>query len=190
MKRIILASNSPRRKELLAKTGIIFEIIPSSYEEDMSMPVSPKELAVFLSKGKAELIANENPEAIVIGVDTFIVFGDKVLGKPHTKEKAKETLQMLSGKKHSVITGFTIIEKSVNKSISNAIETKVYFRNLDEKEIDEYINTGEPLDKGGAYAIQGLGGKLVEKIEGDYSNIIGLPISDLLEALKQFGIEN
>ena len=188
MKKIILASGSPRRKELLDKTGILFEVIPNVYEEDMSMNLSPIELAIFLSKGKAEDVANKNPNAIVIGADTFVVLGDQILGKPHTKDKAKETLSMLRGKQHSVITGFTIIEKSLNKSISKAVETKVYFKNLTNEEIEDYVNTGEPLDKGGSYAIQGIGKKLVEKIEGDYSNIVGLPVNDVLKALKEFDI--
>lgn len=189
-KRLILASSSPRRKELLVKTGIIFEIIPSTFEEDMKIPISPKELAILLSKGKAQSVADKNPDAVVIGADTFVIFGDKVLGKPHTNEKAKETLHMLSGEEHSVITGFTIIEKSANKSISKTVETKVWFKDLSEKEIDEYVDTGEPLDKGGAYAIQGLGGKLIEKIEGDRSNMIGLPINDVLKTLREFGIQS
>lgn len=189
MKKIILASGSPRRKELLEKTGIVFEIIPSTYEEDMSIDLSPVELSIFLSKQKAESVAENNPDAVVIGADTFVVLGDKVLGKPHIKEKAKEMLSILSGKQHSVITGFTVIKKSANKSISKAVETKVYFKNLTNEKIEDYVNTGEPLDKAGAYAIQGIGKKLVEKIEGDYSNIVGLPIDDVMETLKEFNIE-
>ena len=103
--------------------------------------------------------------------------------------RAKEMLSMLSGKEHSVITGFTIIKKLVNKSVSKAIEAKVYFKNLTDKEIEDYINTGEPLDKGGAYAIQGIGKKLVEKIEGDYSNVMGLPVDDVLKTLKEFDLK-
>jgi septum formation protein len=188
MKKIILASTSPRRRELLEKTGIVFEIVPSSYEEDVSLNMSPAELVIFLSKGKAEDVSNKNPGAVIIGADTIIAFDNKVLGKPHTKENAKETLSMLGGKKHSVVTGFTIIEKSANKSVSKAVETKVYFKNLTDKEIEDYINTGEPLDKAGAYAIQGIGKKLIEKIEGDYSNVMGLPVLNVLETLKEFGI--
>lgn len=189
MKKIILASSSPRRKELLEKTGIVFEIIPSTYEEDMSIDLSPVELSIFLSKQKAESVAENNPDAVVIGADTFVVLGDKVLGKPHIKEKAKEMLSILSGKQHSVITGFTVIEKLANKSISQTVETKVYFKNLTDEEIKDYVDTGEPLDKAGAYAIQGIGKKLVEKIEGDYSNIVGLPIDNVMEILKEFNIE-
>ncbi|OGI83132.1 septum formation protein Maf [Candidatus Nomurabacteria bacterium RIFCSPLOWO2_01_FULL_33_17] len=188
MKKVILASTSPRRKELFEKTGIPFEIVASSYEEDMTLDMSPKDLAMFLSKGKAESVANDNPDAIVIGADTFIAFEDKVLGKPHTKERAKEMLSILSGKQHFIITGFTIIEKSSGKLISKAVESKILLKNLTEKEIEDYIATGEPLDKAGAYAVQGLGANLIEKIEGDYSNILGLPVDEVLEALKEFEV--
>lgn len=186
MKKIILASNSPRRKELLSKAGLSFEVVPSNYEEDMSLPLSPQELAKTLSRGKAEDVANKYPEVVVIGADTFVAFDGRVLGKPYTKEKAKEMLTILSGKQHVIITGFTIIEKTANKSISKAIESKIFFRNLTEKEIDDYVETGEPLDKAGAYAIQGLGSKLIEKTEGDYASILGLPIDDVVETLKGF----
>ncbi len=190
MKKVILASTSPRRKELFEKTGIPFEIVASSYEEDMTLNMSPKDLAMYLSRGKAEDVANKYPNAVVIGADTFTALGNEVFGKPHTKEKAKERLLMLSGKQHSIITGFTIIEKSANKIISKAIETKVFFRDLTEQEIDDYIETGEPLDKAGAYAIQGLGGKLIEKTEGSYDNIIGLPVDEVVQILKdEFGVE-
>ncbi len=188
MKTIILASTSPRRKELLAKTGVDFEVLAGDYEEDMTLPLSPLELAKHLSLGKAESVAKDNPDAVVIGADTFVAFGEHVLGKPHTKEKAKEMLQMLNGKQHSIITGFSIVHKSAGKIVSEAIEAKVYFRNLTESEIDEYISTGEPLDRAGGYAIQGGGAKFVEKIEGDYDTIVGLPVIEVVKALKEFGI--
>ncbi len=189
MKKVILASTSPRRKELFEKTGILFEVVGSSYEEDMTLDMSPKDLAIYLSRGKAEDVANKYPDAVVIGADTFTVLGNEVFGKPYTKEKAKERLMMLSGKQHSIITGFTIIEKSENKIVSKAMETKVFFKDLTEKEIDDYVETGEPMDKAGAYAIQGLGGKLIEKTEGSYDNIIGLPVDEVVQILKgEFGV--
>ncbi|MDQ3076184.1 MAG: Maf family protein [bacterium] len=187
-KRIILASTSPRRKELLAKTGLLFEVLPGSYEEDMSLPMSPTELAKYLSKGKAEAVATENPEAVVIGADTFLSFEGQVLGKPHTKERAKEMLNMLNGKQHSVITGVTVIEKASDKIISETFESKVTFKNLTDEEIDRYIATGEPLNRAGAYAIQGGGDKFIEKIEGDYDLIVGLPVLEVVKILKDFDI--
>lgn len=188
MKKIILASTSPRRKELLAKTGLTFEVMPSSYEEDMNLNLPPMDLAKHLSLGKAEAVASENPDSVVIGADTFIAFEDKVLGKPHTPEKAKEMLNMLSGKQHSVITGFAIVEKQSGQVVSRAVECKVFFRNLSEEEIDTYIATGEPIDRAGAYAIQGEGGKLVDHFEGDFDTIVGLPVQDVLKELQKFNL--
>jgi septum formation protein len=189
MKRIVLASTSSRRKELLEKTGLAFDSVHSSYEEDMSLSMPPKDLAKHLSMGKAQTVANLiDDDALVIGADTFIFFEDKVIGKPHTKERSKEILRMFSGKPHDVITGFTIIDTSTGRSTSKAVESKVYFKKLSEEQIDRYVATGEPLDKAGAYGMQGLGGELIEKIEGDPTNIIGLPMKELIETLKDFGI--
>jgi len=189
MRKIILASTSPRRKELLEKTGLPFEIVASNYEEDMTLVLPPHELAKHLSKGKADAVAQDYKDAIIIAADTFIVFGDKILGKPHTPKKAKETLAMLSGGTHSIVTGFTIIDTQTGKNISRTTETKVHFRKLTIEEIDAYVATGEPLDKAGAYGIQGLGSELVDKIEGSFSNVVGLPVEEVMVALKDFGIE-
>ncbi|MEI7424815.1 MAG: nucleoside triphosphate pyrophosphatase [Candidatus Staskawiczbacteria bacterium] len=188
MKKIILASQSPRRRDLLKQIGLEFEIDPSGYEEDMSLKMKSKELAEFLSLGKAKDVAQRHKDSIIISADTIIAIDDEVFGKPKTPERAKYMLQKLSGSVHSVITGFTIIDTETNKQISKAVETKVYFRNITEKQIDVYIATGEPLEFAGAYAIQHLGGLFVEKIEGDYFNILGLPILSLVVELERFGI--
>ncbi len=185
-RKIILASTSPRRKQLLEKTGLHFEIFPGNYEEDMTLPMAPRELAKFLSKGKAESVVSRFPDALIIGADTFISFESKVLGKPHTAEKAKEMLSMLRGKQHSVLTGFAVIDTKSGKIINDVVETKIYFKNYLDKEIDDYIATGEPLDKAGAYTLQGIGEKLIEKIEGDRDSAIGLPVDHVLKALKEF----
>lgn len=182
-KRIILASTSQRRKELLSRTGLTFDVIPGEYEEDMTLPLPPKELVMHLSEGKALDVAQKYKDAIVIGADTIVVLGDKALGKPHTKERAKEMLNMLNGGSHSIITAFTIANLENNKVVTKAVETKVYFKQLTDKEIDNYIATGEPLDRAGAYAIQQLGGQFVEKIEGDYDNTVGLPVQDVINTL-------
>jgi septum formation protein len=187
-KKVILASSSPTRKIILSEAGLSFEIIPSDYEEDMSLPLSPYELAKHLSRGKAESVANVNIIGVVIGADTFVVYEDKILGKPYTADRAKEMLNMLSGKKHLVITGFTIIDKEKDKTISRVVETNVFFRNLSSKEIDEYVATGEPLNKAGSYGILENGWKFIEKIEGSKSNIAGLPIEEVMESLKDFEI--
>jgi septum formation protein len=187
-KKLILASTSPRRKELLSSTGLEYEAIASEYEEDMTLPMEPADLAKYLSRGKAEAVAAIHKNAVIIGADTFVVYHGGILGKPHTPERAKEMLRELSGTVHSVITGFTVIDSDTSSSVSEAIEAKIYFKNLTEKEIDDYIATGETLDKAGAYAIQGLGKSLVEKTEGDYNTIVGLPLDRLLEVLKDFGV--
>lgn len=187
-RKIILASASPRRKEILELTGLKFSIDAGDYEEDMSLRLKPHQLAKFLSSEKAKTIAVKHTNALVIAADTFIVFKDHLLGKPHTKEEARRMLTLLSGKAHSVITGFTIIDTNTRKKHSTSVETKVYFRKLTVFEIEAYIKTGEPLDKAGAYAIQGIGAIIVKKIEGDYFNVMGLPLSSLTEALKKFGV--
>jgi len=183
-----LASQSPRRKQLLEQIGLKFEIDPSNYEEDMSLKMEPNKLAEFLSLGKAKDVARRHKDSIIISADTIVAIDGEVFGKPKTSERAKYMLQKLSGRGHSVITGFAIIDTETGKEISKSVETKVYFKNLSEKEIDAYIATGEPLDRGGGYAIQGLAALFVEKIEGDYFNIVGLPILALTTELKNFGI--
>ncbi len=188
MKTIILASASPRRKELLEKIGLRFEVEPSNYEEDMRSELEPHELAKRVSLEKAKAVASKHKNAIVIAADTFIVFGGKILGKPQTELEAKKMLQTINGQSHSVITGFTVIETDKNKALSRAVETKVYIRRLTLEEIDAYVKSKEPLDKAGGYAIQGLGSVIVEKIEGDYFNVMGLPLSAITESLKEFGI--
>jgi septum formation protein len=188
MKKIILASRSPRRKQLLEQIGLKFEIDPSDYEEDISLKMEPKKLVEYLSLGKATDVAKRHKDAVIISADTIVALDGEIFGKPKTSERAKYMLQKMSGRAHSVLTGFTIIDTETKKQISKSVETKVYFKNLSEKEIDAYIATGEPLDKGGGYAIQGLAALFIEKIEGDYFNIVGLPIFPLTEELKNFGV--
>jgi septum formation protein len=190
MRKIILASGSPRRKELLNQIGLKFEVVPSNYEEDMSLNMSPRKLAEFLSLHKALEVASRKKriDGVVIAADTFVVYKNHRLGKPHTEAKALETLRMLNGKVHSVITGFTIIDLKTDKRVTKSAETKLYFRKLSDKQLKRYISYGETLDKAGAYAIQGLGAILIKKIIGDYYNVVGLPLADLLDELKKFEI--
>ncbi|MDP6511381.1 MAG: Maf family protein [Dehalococcoidia bacterium] len=188
MKTIILASTSPRRKELLEILGLRFQVEPSNYEEDINSELEPHELAKSLSLRKAEMVARKHKYALVIAADTFIVFEGKILSKPQTETAARKMLSTINGRRHSVITGFTIMDTDSKKVLSKSIETKVYIRQLTSNEIDAYVRSKEPLDKAGAYAIQGLGSVIVEKIEGDYFNVVGLPLSALAEGLKEFGI--
>ncbi len=188
MRKIILASASPRRKEILRKTGLNFSICTSDYKEDINLSLKPRALAKFLSRKKAETVAHKYENAIIIAADTFIVFKNRLLGKPHTAKEAEKMLNMLNGKAHSVITGFTIMDTASKKILSRSVETKVYFKKLGRKEINAYVRSKEPLDKAGAYAIQGLGSVFIERIDGDFLNVVGLPLLALTESLKKFGI--
>ena len=189
MKRIVLASASPRRKELLEQIGLRFEVEPSDYEEDIAPGSEPHEMAKKLSLGKARAAALKHRKALIIAADTFVVFGDRILGKPRTNAEAREMLRALNGQAHSVISGFTILDTETGKVVSRSVETRVHMRKLTLREIDSYIRTEEPLDKAGGYAIQGRGAVLVESIEGDYFNVVGLPLRALADALREFGIK-
>jgi septum formation protein len=188
MKKIILASASPRRKELLEKIGLKFDVEPSDYDEEINLKLEPHELVRQISVKKAKIVAARHKDAIIIAADTIGVIGSKIIGKPHTENEARKMLKEISGKPHAVITGFTILDTAANKIISRTVNTKVYIKKLTRQEIDAYVKTGEPLDKAGAYAIQGLGAVIVDKIEGDYYNVMGLPLNALTTALKEFGI--
>ena len=188
MKKIILASASPRRKELLEKIGLKFDVEPSDDEEDITSEIEPQKLVQQIAIKKAESVAVRYKDAIIIAADTIGVIGNKVIGKPHTANEARKMLKEISGKSHSVITGFTVLDTATNKILSRTVNTEVYIKKLTKQEIDAYVKTGEPLDKAGAYAIQGLGAVIVEKIEGDYYNVMGLPLNALTEALNEFGI--
>ena len=188
MKKIILASASPRRKELLEQIGLQFEVESSNCTEDMHSELAPHKLAESLSKEKAMAVAVHHRNAIILAADTFIVLGDKIMGKPHTPSHARQMLAELNGKAHSVITGFTVLDTDENKTLSRSIETRVNIRKLTSEEIEAYVKSSEPLGKAGAYAIQGLGAVIIEGIEGDYSNVVGLPLNALVESLKEFGI--
>ena len=159
-------------------------IDPSNYEEDVTLGMSPRDLVVHLSLGKAQDVAARHKEGIVLGADTMIFYHDHRLGKPHTPERAREMIKILSGQEHSAITGFTLIDIDNNKTISRAVETKVFFKNLTDQEIDVYVATGEPLEAAGAYRILEAGRNLMEKIEGSEANVAGLPIEQLVQILE------
>lgn len=185
---IVLASASPRRKELLEQVGLKFEVEPSNYVEDTSSKLKPHELAKAISRDKALAVGGKRKDAVVIAADTFIVFRDKVMGKPRSEVEAKEMLVALSGKTHSVITGFTVLDTADDRIVSKSVETRIHVKRLTPEEVDAYVASREPLDKAGAYGIQGLGAVLVDRIEGDYFNVMGLPLNALTESLKEFGI--
>lgn len=189
MKNIILASSSPRRHELLSRTGIKFIADPGDYEEVHDLSLSPEQLVRKLSFEKARNVTRKHLDAIIIGADTVISLDGQVFGKPHTPERAREMLRTLSNRYHDVLTGVTVMT-SDNWSMSTGIErTRVYFRALRDEEINAYVANGEPLEKAGAYAIQGGAGKFVDRFEGDYSNILGFPLPLLRRMLREFEIE-
>ena len=185
----MLASASPRRKELLEQIGLRFEMEPTDYDEETTSVSEPHEMARELSLGKARAAAQKHRKAIIIAADTLVVLGDRVIGKPHTNAEARDMLRALNGRTHSVITGFTILDAEIGKVLSRSVETRVHMRKLTLREIDGYVRTKEPLDKAGGYAIQGRGAVLVDSIEGDYSNVVGLPLTALAEDLKEFGVK-
>jgi septum formation protein len=187
VKEIVLASASPRRREILELTGLRFRVDTSRYEETLDHTVNPHNLAKRLSLEKARAVAGKYKDALIIAADTFIVFRGKLLGKPHTPKETRNMLAMLNGKSHSVITGYTILDTGAGQKITRSVETKVWFKKMSSEEIDAYIATKEPLDKAGAYAIQGRGCVIVKKIEGDYLNVVGLPLFDIAVTLKKFG---
>ena len=189
MKKIILASTSPRRKELLKQINLKFETDQSDYKEEMDLKMKPHNLVKYLSIKKAESVAKKHKNAIIIAADTIVVFKNQIIGKPHTTNRARQMLKMFSGKSHLVITGYTIIDTGNNKKLSASVESKVYLRKFDSSEIESYVKSQEPLDKAGGYGIQGLGALLIKKIEGDYYNIVGLPLCSLVESLKKFGVK-
>lgn len=179
--RFILASESPRRKELFGKLGIPFEVIASGAAEIVEGNLTVEEVAMNIAISKTTAILNENPSAIVIAADTIVSFEDEFLMKPKDHAEAKAFLQKLSGNTHQVTTGVAIYGEGC--SISFAETTLVKFFELSEGQIDAYVATGDSLDKAGAYGIQTMGGLFVQSIQGDYNNVIGLPISRLFKAL-------
>jgi septum formation protein len=181
--RLILASKSPRRRYLLTQAGLKFEVLPSDFDENSIEFTEPTEYVRTLSKAKAEDIAKKNPRSWVIGADTIVFIDQQVLGKPSGRDAARTMLRRLSGQTHQVHTGFTICCPDQGKSITDAVCTEVTFKTLSEDEIEWYIHTDEPFDKAGAYAIQGLGTFLVKRINGSYTNVVGLPVCEVIEYL-------
>lgn len=204
MKRIILASQSPRRKSLLNQLHLDFEIIKPDIVEKLNPRLKPRgnaeQLSLLKVKNVWDLLKSKNKvmkmriqdnsnSFVIIAADTFVVMDNEILGKPENEKIARKMLIKLNGHVHSVITGFTIVDTFTRKIITRSVETKVYFRKISLKEISSYIKTGEPMDKAGAYGMQSLGAVFIEKIEGEPFNVVGLPLNALSEELKKFGIK-
>lgn len=185
---MILASGSPRRKELLTQMGLSYRVMVSDADETVDPSLSPNRQVTLISRRKAEAVAAETgPDPLIIAADTIVALEDQVMGKPHSEGEAIRMLTHLQGKTHQVYTGLTLLQGGREETHVEC--TAVTFRPMTEAEIEAYVASGEPMDKAGAYGIQGLGGMFIKGIQGDYFNVMGLPICALGAALKTFGVE-
>jgi septum formation protein len=184
---LVLASASPRRQELLRKAGIKFDVHPANISEDSHLGESAKDLATRLAREKAQAVAAKRPQDCILGADTVVVVNSHILGKPTDEVDAARMLRLLSGRDHEVITGVCLVKKGKSSSASET--TLVTVSNITDQEIADYIATGEPMDKAGAYAIQGIASRWIPHIEGDYSNVVGLPVALVFRMLQEQGCE-
>ena len=185
--RVILASKSPRRYELLKQVGLDSDAIPSSVEEVFIQGEPPEEHVLRLAEAKALDVGNQYPDRWVIAADTIVYVDHSVLGKPKDREEAKKMLRRLSGKEHWVLTGFSVHHLEKGKGDLQAVQTAVKVKELTPVEMEWYVKTGEPFDKAGAYAIQGIGSFMIESIKGSYTNVVGLPLCELIQMLNRLG---
>ena len=185
--RFILASASPRRIELLNLLGLRFEVMPSNVDEKFIKGETPRDHVLRLSEEKARMSSGLHPEAWVMGADTIVIINGNVLGKPRTPDEAKEMLGKLSGQIHTVFTGFTVTRKSADILIRDAVESSVRFREISEDEMTWHIMSQEPYDKAGGYAVQGMGAFFIKEIYGSYTNVMGLPLCEVVDVLKRVG---
>ena len=185
---LILASASPRREELLKTAGLTFRVIPANVNEAGFKKETPQEHVRRLSREKARAVAIRHPDALVLGADTIVVIDDMILCKPESKKQAREMLQKLSNRFHTVFTGFTLSSTDAGISKTKVARSCVRFKKMDLEEIDWYINTKEPYDKAGGYAAQGKGAAFIRSISGSYTNVIGLPLAGVLDELKNLKV--
>ncbi len=185
---LILASKSPRRRYLLEQAGLSFSVVPGTFDEDSVPLQAPETYVKVLAEAKAGEVAEKYPNSWVIGADTIVLINDTILGKPGSRAAARTMLKRLSGQTHQVLTGYSIICKVKNRNFSEAVKTQVLFKHLTDEEVEWYIHTKEPFDKAGAYAIQGLGTFLVKRISGSYTNVVGLPVCEVIEFLVKEGV--
>ena len=183
--RLILASASPRRQEMLSRLGLEFDVIPADIEENGHFRLGPRDLARHLATAKTEAVAKNHPDRWVLGADTVVAAAGRILGKPESPAAAREMLTLLAGATHRVCTGYCIRRMASGKSITGACLSKVTFRSLTQKEIDWYIHTQEPFGKAGAYAIQGKGACFIKSVQGSYTNVVGLPLCEVMEILLE-----
>jgi len=184
----ILASVSPRRKMLLKETGLDFEVIPSGVHETFRSGETVREHVMRLSREKAGEVSSRRPGSWVLAADTVVVIDGEVIGKPRTPQDARMMLTRLSGREHTVVTGFTVMQGAGASCVSDAVESKVLFKTIPDDEIEWYITTDEPYDKAGGYAVQGKAAFFIKEIRGSHTNVIGLPLCEVMEALKNAGV--
>jgi septum formation protein len=185
--RLILASRSPRRYELLKQIGFDFDVIPSRIEEDSIRGESPQEHVLRLAEAKAMDVGHQYPDRWVIAADTIVYIDSYILGKPRDRGEAIEMLHRLSGEEHWVLTGFSVRHFEKGRGDRQAVQTAVKVKTLTPAEMEWYVQTGEPLDKAGGYAIQGIGSFMIETILGSYTNVVGLPLCELIQMLDRLG---
>jgi len=185
--RVILASKSPRRYELLMQMGLDFEVIPSKVFEDFVQAETPRDHVIRLAEAKAREVAGKFPDRWVVAADTIVCINGSILGKPKCREEAVEMLHRLSGKEHLVLTGFSVHHLEKGMDDKETVETAVKVKALTSAEIEWYVQTGEPFDKAGGYAIQGIGSFMIESIQGSYTNVVGLPLCELIQMLNRLG---
>jgi septum formation protein len=185
---LILASSSPRRRDLLSTLGLTFQVVIPEIREIPSPHETPRDFTLRVAERKAQVVGDRYPHAWVIGADTVVVLEGAILGKPRDRDDAKRMLQQLANREHIVITGYALVKAAEDKKVGGVEETRVKIDSLGEREIDWYVNTGEPLDKAGGYAIQGKGAFMVEWIEGSYTNVVGLPLCQIMRLFKDVGI--
>lgn len=186
---VILASQSERRRQILGQMGVEFRVIPSNYQEEWDHAEDPETFASRTAIAKARDVSSYRRDDFVIGADTIVVLEDRIFGKPDHREEAFEMLKALSNRSHRVMTGFAIVRESDGTAITGVEITEVVFARISDTEIERYIATGEPMDKAGAYGIQGFGGSFVTSIKGCYFNVVGLPLRRVYEALTSLGVE-
>ena len=185
--RLILASQSPRRYELLKQVGLDFEVVPSKVMEDFVQGESPREHVIRLAEAKAGDVASRYPDRWVVAADTVVYIDGSILGKPKSREEAAEMLRRLSGQEHRVLTGFFVFHLERGKSDKEAVQTAVRMKPLTSAEMEWYVMTGEPFDKAGGYAIQGIGSYMIQSIQGSYTNVVGLPLCEVIQMLTRLG---
>jgi septum formation protein len=185
--RLVLASGSPRRKELLAQLGVVYEVIVSDVDEELPDQLDPSETVLLLARQKVDAIVKQEPDAFVLGADTEVFLDGRRFGKPSTLDDARAMLRRLSGRTHQVLTGVVLWNPVLRQREERVIESGVTMKSMSLQEIEDYVATGEPMDRAGSYAIQGIGGELVAGVEGCYTNVIGLPLCATVDLLTDAG---